>query len=180
MERTVCHSDIQITSLLRVILINHDIMFRHTQSHHRSYSICIQEQRTYHNEQWFPRFTLLRIDISQALQQSLSTNESECCSILSPVSLTHPNHWDPTPSPSLTPPRLPHHPPMKSTPLRCYLKSVKQDPSFQSAISLFRRWQKNHEDSDDYYCHMRFEDGKPYLSTEAESILSHSIPELSV
>ena len=69
---------------------------------------------------------------------------------------------------------------MKSTPLRCYLKSVKQDPSFQSAISLFRRWQKNHEDSDDYYCHMCFEDGKPCLSTEAESILSHSIPELSV
>ena len=93
MERTVCHSDIQITSLLRVILINHDIMFRHTQSHHRSYSICIQEQRTYHNEQWFPRFTLLRIDISQALQQSLSTNESACCSILSPVSHTlHPSH----------------------------------------------------------------------------------------
>ena len=127
-------------------------------------------------------------DVSQALQsclsdppqQSLSTNESECCSILSPVSHTHPNHWDPTPSPSLTPPPLTHHPPMKSTPLRCYLKSVKQDPSFQSAISLFRRWQKNHEDSDDYYCHMRFEDGKPCLSTEAESILSHSIPELSV
>ena len=120
------------------------------------------------------------IDISQALQDRLSRGDDCCCSILSPVSLTHPNHWDPTPSPSLTPPPLPHHPPMKSTPLRCYLKSVKQDPSFQSAISLFRRWQKNHEDSDDYYCHMRFEDGKPCLSTEAESILSHSIPELSM
>ena len=120
------------------------------------------------------------IDISQALQDRLARGDDCCCSILSPVSHIHPNHWDPTPSPSLTPPRLPHHPPMKSTPLRCYLKSVKQDPSFQSAISLFRRWQKNHEDSDDYYCHMRFEDGKPYLSTEAESILSHSIPELSV
>ena len=55
-------------------------------------------------------------DVSQALQsclsdppqQSLSTNESECCSILSPVSLTHPNHWDPTPLPLSL---LPSHPP---------------------------------------------------------------------
>lgn len=127
-----------------------------------------------------------QIEISQALRNCVdrSSMNDSCCSILSPVSrtlITPHTQIIGTPPLSLSHSfPLTHHPPMKSTPLRCYLKSVKQDPSFQSAISLFRRWQKNHEDSDDYYCHMRFEDGKPCLSTEAESILSHSIPELSV
>lgn len=145
---------------------------------------CIALQRRHHNKEFSPQPSLTHRHLPSPPRPSrqrwrlLLFHPFPCFSHTPP--LTHPNHWDPTPSPSLTPPPLTHHPPMKSTPLRCYLKSVKQDPSFQSAISLFRRWQKNHEDSDDYYCHMRFEDGKPCLSTEAESILSHSIPELSV
>ena len=39
------------------------------------------------------------IDISQALQDRLARGDDCCCSILSPVSHTHPNHWDPTPLP---------------------------------------------------------------------------------
>lgn len=53
--------------------------------------------------------TISQIEISQALRNCVdrSSMNDSCCSILSPVSHTHPNHWDPTLSlshSSLSPP----------------------------------------------------------------------------
>lgn len=69
---------------------------------------------------------------------------------------------------------------MEATHMRCYLKTVKQNPSLQSGISIFRRWQKDHADSDMYNCHIHMVDGKPCLSKQAEDILSGYVPELSL
>lgn len=76
--------------------------------------------------------------------------------------------------------RIPYKRKMEATHMRCYLKTVKQNPSLQSGISIFRRWQKDHADSDMYNCHIHMVDGKPCLSKQAEDILSGYVPELSL